>query len=88
MQEFAGVFPHVAKMPNLELTTSKYPKNTRIPTLPTSGPPTMKKAAKHIFVWVTKGTAESTLEQIWDSREACFNGLVLCHFVPANPCCQ
>ena len=78
---YTGNFPHVAEMLDLQLT--RYPKKTRILTLLTSGPPILKRIAKHLFVWVTKGTAESNFEQILETREACF-GLFSCHVVPAN----
>ena len=81
---YAGVFPHVAKMVDSELT--RYPKNSNPYSSNIwgySGPPILKRTAKHIFVWVTKGTAESNSEQILETQEACF-GLASCHIVPTN----
>ena len=78
---YAGVFPHFAKLLDLELT--KYPKKTvtvqKLESLQ-AGPPVilMKRTAKHIFVWVTKETAESNSKQRGDPESPFYAFLLPC----------
>ena len=69
----------------LDLVLTRYPKdlNPYTSNIWASGPPIMKRTAKHSFVWVTKGTAESNFKHVLESVEASF-GLFSCQVVQAN----